>query len=1121
MLPDDKGELGQIGKYKILAKIGQGAMGDVFKAHDPVLGRFVAIKTISQGISSEPNARERFQKEAQSAASLNHPNIVIVHDFGEEGGTIYMAMELLEGTDLRELIEKRALTKVAEKLSIMEQICDGLGFAHARGIVHRDLKPGNIHVLPSGQAKIMDFGLSRRSQDVGARTSVIMGTPYYMAPEQAQGERATARSDIFALGAVFYELLSGRRPFTGDSIPSVLFSVVHREPEPLAPSVPEAPALVAVVERALAKDASGRYEHAGEMREALREVREALYGVPAEAGRPPAGLVQEPARPLPAPLSEAAETDPGLREALLEMEQYLADRLPPLMVADSVARVMNVPPDAVAAELYTWASRQAEAQSGPLSDLLHFALRKLHLMGEFGLVEKELMGASLEKVGEAVLGYCPSEDRARLRRSLSRLGESEMVRTGPVAMRHRPAAVEAPPAPDAAERTLTGASATSTMGPEALPSALRRLSLLEQRLQQEEAGEPDREEDPARSQLISQTLTAAASHAGSERELEDHLRRLRALGVSSGADQVFRSLGQGLPDWILPPDVTGSGLGRTLGAEVEAMRRIISLAEEPIEMARRFRHLVYAAIEQFNEGNLGRAVQMFQLAIQLNEERKIDSGFVETVRRKGHESLDQSRLRHFVEKEEYHPQLRLVLGFFSFGLGYAALLDELHVEQRRDRRRFLLDMLEVHGAPARSLARDRLEAAVEGGDDSGPHIQRNWIYLLRSVPRPAGEPPDAEVDLVARFAAPGHPPFLVREAVTCLGLVRHPRSRQALVGLLDSYEAECTRADATPAKLQEWHAALDKVCGALARSGSPAAWNAVLDHALSRRPHLGSTMSRLAELSSQDLSASPEVLGRLFGEMRNTLPRGVLGFLAPKKDHDLMCLIEAISGSPADDVRAALEDLAGRFPGQTVSKAAGRVLERLREPSPRASPDQEGELEAFGLPSLLHRLAQSRTTGTLTLTGRDGVGRATLDFDEGRLQACRNGRLLAEDAVYQLVERPFQGTYDFRAGPVPAGAAAMPDVGSLIVEAVRRAGELQRASALVPDDAALEATGRSPSPVPDEPDYNLVVALWEKACSGARPEQMEADLDVDSFRIRRPLAHWLEEGALRLVTPPA
>jgi predicted Ser/Thr protein kinase len=1116
--PEDKADLQQIGRYKLLGKIGQGAMGEVYKAHDPSIGRFVAIKTISKGISSDKEVRERFQKEVRNAGNLNHPNIITVFDFGDEEGVIYIVMELLEGHDLRELIEKKTLTTITEKLGIMEQICDGLAFAHSKGVVHRDLKPGNIHILSSGLVKIMDFGLAKHSEDK-ASTSVIMGTPYYMAPEQAQGERATARSDIFSLGAVFYELLAGRRPFSGDSIPSVLFSVVHRSPESLSKWVPDAPVLVSAVEHALAKDAAERYEDAGAMREALREVRSVLFGSP-EGGRPPAGLAHSPAKALPVPLSESPDADPELKEALGEIEQYLSDRLAPLMVADSVSRVMKAPPEAVAADLYTWASRQAEAQNAPLPDLVFHAVRKLHLMGEFRLVEQAELATFLAGVGEAALEYCRPEDRSRLRKSLSRLGESEMVRTGPTVVAQHPADLAVPPESEGAA-PAPGASDTSTMGPGVLPANLRRLSLLEERLQREERVEAALEDDPGRSQLISQTITAAAAQAGSERELENNLRRLRAFGVASGADQIFRSLGQGLSDWILPPEVTGTTAGKAFGAEVEAMRRIISLAEEPIEMARRFRHLVYAAIEQFNEGNLGRAVQMFELAIQLHEEKAIDLGFVETVRRKGHESLDQARLRGFVEKPEYHLQLRTVLSFFSFGLGYTTLLDELQVEQRRERRRFLLDILEVHGEPSRRLAHDRLEAAAEGAEESGPHIQRNWIFLLRQIPRPADEPVEEEIELVGRFGAPGRAPLLLREVVTYLSQSKHIKAKQALVAMLHAYEAECSRSGLTTQKLQEWQAALDKICGALARFGTPTAWSAVLDHAFSRQAQFGSTMSRLAELSSQNLSGGSEVLERLFNEIGNLLPRGgVLGFLSSKKDHDLMCLIEALSGTPSEEVRAAFEDISERFPTQTIGKAAARVLEGMKAPPPPPAPDEHGALDAFGLPTLLHRLSQSRATGTLSMTEAAGGGTAAVVFDAGAIRVCRNGRLEGADAVYQLVERPLAGSYTFHAGPPAPGSTGppMPDVASLIVEAVRRAGELQRASALVPDDAALAATGSSPSPVPDEPDYNLVVALWGKACAGVSPRQMEGDLQVDSFRIRRPLAHWLEEGALRLAT---
>ena len=249
----------KIGKYQIVGKIGQGAMGEVFKAHDPVLNRLVAVKTISGSPGAESDARKRFLREAQSAARLNHPNIITVYDLGEEKGRIFMAMELLEGTDLREIINSHAISDLGHKLELMEEICDGLAYAHAKQIVHRDLKPGNIHVQPSGQVKIMDFGLARLGASEMTATGTVMGTPNYMSPEQVRGEKADARSDIFSLGAVFYELLTARKAFDADSIHAVLFQVLDHDPEPVrnfAPDVPEI--LVAVVHRALEKDAARR-----------------------------------------------------------------------------------------------------------------------------------------------------------------------------------------------------------------------------------------------------------------------------------------------------------------------------------------------------------------------------------------------------------------------------------------------------------------------------------------------------------------------------------------------------------------------------------------------------------------------------------------------------------------------------------------------------------------------------------------------------------------------------------------------------------------------------------------------------------------------------------------------
>jgi tetratricopeptide (TPR) repeat protein len=270
--------LDRIGKYRVVGRIGKGAMGEVYKAQDPLLHRFVAIKTITPALAAEPDFRHRFQREAQSAAALNHPNIVTIYDFGEEDGLVYMAMELLEGRDLRELMRSR-VALLGDKLSIMEQLCDGLGFAHARGIVHRDLKPGNIHVQPNGQVKILDFGLARLGDSDITRTGTVMGTPSYMSPEQVRGQKADARSDVFSLGAIFYELIANHRPFEAGSDHDVRLRIAESEPVPIrrwAPDTP--PALIAVVERALAKDPAGRFADAGEMGRALATARDVIEG---------------------------------------------------------------------------------------------------------------------------------------------------------------------------------------------------------------------------------------------------------------------------------------------------------------------------------------------------------------------------------------------------------------------------------------------------------------------------------------------------------------------------------------------------------------------------------------------------------------------------------------------------------------------------------------------------------------------------------------------------------------------------------------------------------------------------------------------------------------------------
>ncbi len=858
--------------------------------------------------------------------------------------------------------------------------------------------------------------------------------------------------------------------------------------------------------RALSKAPDARYADAAEMQQALRVAWAGGDVAAAPPGVPYTAADTTPTRALGPAFSARPDTPAELRAALEEIEEYLADRVPPLMVADSVAALAEAPVEGAAAEIQGWAERQQAVQPDlPLVDLLFHALHKLSVIGEFHLVEDEKVFGFLRAVGEALAEACPpGADRDRFRRALAHLGESEMVRTGPVEMmRHlaEPAPAELPPV--------------------AATPGLRRLSLLEQRLRKEGIGQGPAAET-ARRRVVSQAIAAAATEARSEKELEDHLRRLRAAGVESGAQQVFRNLGQELADWAMPKDIVSDTADLGPANEVQAMKQIVSLPEDPIEVARRFRYLVSAATEQFNEGNLGRAVQMFELATKLAAEKKIEAGFMEPILKKGHEALEERKLRQYMDNPDRHAQLQAVMAFFEAGLGPATLLDQLETEERRDKRRLLLDLLVVHGETARALARARLEASLETpASDFG---RRNWIYLLRLVPRPPGEKAEGEIDAVARLAAPGNPAFLVKEALTHLGQTRHPRVAEALVSLLGAWEAELEREDLDDAAREEGLAVLDRVASALARQGGPGGWRALVDHALSQRPELGETAHRLAELGTHDLSSSPEVVETLMGEIRASLPRGVLGRLVGRKDRDLPALLGALASTRTPAVRALLEEVQKRYHAQEPGRAAGRALEA---PAPAAGPaaavGHSGELDAYGLPALLHRLAQGKATGTLNLLPKEGGGApATVGFSHGRLVAARWGHREGAAALYQLFERPFPGSYAFDAVAVPpAGGSALPELPALVKEGVHRARELQRTSAVVPEELPLEATGAAPGTVVDEPDYDLIVALWEKACARVPVHKMEAELAADAFRIHRPLAQWLEEGALRIVAPPA
>ena len=258
----------KIGRYKIQGELGRGAMGIVYKAEDPNLDRMVALKTIilDEDAEGAKEYKKRFMLEAKAAGKLNHPSIVTTFDYGEEDGLAYLAMELLEGTDLRSRLQKEAIPAV-EALEIVRQVADGLGYAHARGVVHRDIKPGNIMLNGGGQPKLMDFGLARmRMADHKTSTGMVLGTPRYMSPEQISGLPVDQRSDIFSLGIVLYEMLSGTRLFAGENMEQVQHLITQTDHVPPTRQVPGLPPMVDfVVARALKKDPAVRYQDAREL----------------------------------------------------------------------------------------------------------------------------------------------------------------------------------------------------------------------------------------------------------------------------------------------------------------------------------------------------------------------------------------------------------------------------------------------------------------------------------------------------------------------------------------------------------------------------------------------------------------------------------------------------------------------------------------------------------------------------------------------------------------------------------------------------------------------------------------------------------------------------------------
>jgi tRNA A-37 threonylcarbamoyl transferase component Bud32 len=305
---------GELGHFSLLEKIGEGGMGRVYKARDMRLERLVAIKVLPESRRADADRRARFVQEAKAASALNHPNIITIHEIGEQDGQTFIVMELVDGKPLNDLIPRKGM-QLTETLRIAAQVADALAAAHAAGIVHRDLKPANIMVDARGRVKLLDFGLAKLSApavgaDEATRTltvdqlvteeGVILGSVSYMSPEQAEGKLVDARSDVFSFGSVLYEMVTGRRAFQGDSKISILSAILYSDPKPLAEIIQGAPPeLQRIIARCLRKAPKRRFHHMVDLKVALEELCDEIESSALASGVTPktAAAVQAPLWP--------------------------------------------------------------------------------------------------------------------------------------------------------------------------------------------------------------------------------------------------------------------------------------------------------------------------------------------------------------------------------------------------------------------------------------------------------------------------------------------------------------------------------------------------------------------------------------------------------------------------------------------------------------------------------------------------------------------------------------------------------------------------------------------------------------------------------------------------------
>lgn len=802
----------------------------------------------------------------------------------------------------------------------------------------------------------------------------------------------------------------------------------------------------------------------------------------------------------------SAAREGKIREALSAVGQYLSDVIPPVHAAEPVSMLLEHPPQLMVAEILSWVPAQIHGETrASIPDYMFHAVSKLHYLAHLQLIREDVLTPYLESVKRLLVDSCPAADRDILRENFKNIGMPDTAVPTPISLIYR--------------QGRPGETVSSVKeGGRTEQTGNRHFSILLRRLRSEVEVASSSEGNRAGEDSISHLIAAAASAVQTSEEFRSFQENLKSLGINCCIDEIFRTLSRSLPGWMIAS--TGEGTGKSHNPAIEAMGQVIQLAENKWESGKRFRDMVQAAIEQFNAGSLARAATMLDLALRISYDGKMDPDSVARARSSMHELLDANRLRELAKDPEKHRLLRKVLNFFD-EYTIPCILNRLRKEERRDRRRFFMSIVNVHGHAARSMAFDMLNEHLGTAEiATNWHFARNLLCILNDIPREGDTSLKTEIGLIAPLLRLSLPTPLIKEAIRFMGQAKCDESINLLISAADRLET--TLIEAADSGRQSAHrvSLLDSTIFALAHSERPKAYARVVKHGTSRNEGMGDAAARLAYLSSQDLMCDRESIAALIQFIKSKMPRKLLGVTLQKNDDLILHAIKAVSSTPDVSVRLTLDVVASQFPDSRFGQAAAEVLEEFKSldrQEMRAEHTLTGDLALFGIPDLLQQLDKLQATGALTLKDNKGSLLGTFSLLAGRMQHCRVGRLENKEAACQLFERPAGGSFVFQgqkdSGDAPSSEQeGLQNLNDIIAEGMRRYDDLQRLRGIVPDGALLKINGEHPAPQAGEEDPTLVSHVWQKIGVEATPEECEATCPADSYRIRKLLARWVEQG---------